>query len=164
MKKKMIISLTVVLALVLSVTTTSLVFASAQETKAEQEAGQTKELWVCDGNVCEGAVCDGADNSYEDFIREMKELTEDEKAALLSDLAAIEEIEKQIDDLYTELDDDNFESVYDKIDALDDEIEKLLEKNAALWDKVDEAYDELVAGLEADTPWILNESALPLCG
>lgn len=116
------------------------------------------------GNICEGEVCDGADSSYEDFIREMKGLTEDEKAALLSDLAAIEEIEKKIDKLYAELDDDNFESVYDKIDALDDEIEKLLEKNAALWDKVDEAYDELIAGLEADTPWILDEADFLLCG
>ena len=91
-------------------------------------------------------------------------LSEDERAALLSDLAAIEEIEKKIDDLYARLNDNNAESIYDEIDALDDEIVKLLDKNAVLWDKVYEAYDEQVAANEPDMTWELTEKDFPLCG
>ena len=126
---------------------------------AANEPDMTKELLVCDGSVC-----DGAGNSYEDFIREMKGLTEDERAALLSGLAAVEEIEKKIDDLYARLNDNNAESIYDEIDALDDEIVKLLDKNAVLWDKVYEAYDEQVAANEPDMTWELTEKDFPLCG
>ena len=82
----------------------------------------------------------------------------------ISGLAAVEEIEKKIDDLYARLNDNNAESIYDEIDALDDEIVKLLDKNAVLWDKVYEAYDEQVAANEPDMTWELTEKDFPLCG
>ena len=81
-KKKIYIALTAILVLALTVASASAAFASEQEPKSKTEAGSTKELRVCDGGICDGSVCDGAGNSYEDFIREMKGLTEDERAAL----------------------------------------------------------------------------------
>ena len=105
-----------------------------------------------------------AEASYEEFIKSMRSLTEKEKAALLADLAEIESLEAQIDELYYRMTDENADRLYDAIDALYEKLDSVLDRNAALWDRVDAEYDEKIAAYEPDMTFECDEYDLATCG
>jgi len=81
------------------------------------------------------------------FIRSTNALTEAEKETLLADIKELNELDAQMEALYEKLPDcDNmplYEKALDEIDTLEQEYDRLCEKHADLWDKVDEAYFNL---------------------
>lgn len=88
--------------------------------------------------------------SLEDFVRNLDSLTEQEKSALLADLAELAKFEKQIDDIYARMTDENANKLYDEISDIDDKITDVLERNSALWERVNDKYDENIVANEAD--------------
>ena len=104
-----------------------------------------------------------AEESYEESVRGMSSLTEKEKAALLADLAEIESLEAQIDELYHRMTDENAERLFGEIDALCEKLDSVLDRNAELWDRVDAEYDEKVAANEPDMTFEWNEDDFALC-
>ena len=82
-------------------------------------------------------------------------LTEAEKETLLADIKELNELDAQMEALYEKLPDcDNMPlyekalekadpKVLDEIDTLEQEYDRVCEKHADLWDKVDEAYFNL---------------------
>ena len=89
------------------------------------------------------------------LIRSTNALTEAEKETLLNDIKELNELDAQMEKLYGQLPEcDNMPlyekalekadpKVLDEIDTLEQEYDRLCEKNADLWDKVDEAYFNL---------------------
>ena len=89
------------------------------------------------------------------FIRSSNALTEAEKETLLADIKELNELDAQMEALYAKLPDcDNMPlyekalekadpKVLDEIDTLEQEYDRVCEKHADLWDKVDEAYFDL---------------------
>ena len=89
------------------------------------------------------------------FIRSSNALTEAEKETLLNDIKELNELDAQMEKLYGQLPEcDNMPlyekalekadpKVLDEIDTLEQEYDRVCEKNADLWDKVDEAYFDL---------------------
>ena len=89
------------------------------------------------------------------FIRNTDALTEAEKETLLADIKELNSLDAEMEALYAQLPDcDNMPlyekalekadpKVLDEIDTLEQEYDRLCEKNADLWDKVDEAYFNL---------------------
>lgn len=104
-----------------------------------------------------------AEESYAESIKSMRSLTEKEKAALLADLAEIESLEAQIDELYYRMTDENADRLYGEIDALYEKLDSVLDRNAELWDRVDAEYDEKIAAIEPDVPFELEEGDLAVC-
>lgn len=104
-----------------------------------------------------------AEISYEETIKGMSSLTEKEKEALLADLAEIESLEAQIDELYYRMTDENADRLYGSIDALYEKLDSVLDRNAELWDRVDAEYDEKIAANEPDMPFELEEDNLAIC-
>ena len=104
-----------------------------------------------------------AEESYEKSIKSMSSLTEKEKEALLADLAEIDSLEAQIDELYYRMSDENADRLYGEIDALYEKLDSVLDRNAALWDRVDIEYDEKIAANEPDMTFELNENDLAVC-
>ena len=104
-----------------------------------------------------------AEEAYEEFVKEMSSLTEQEKAALLADLAEIEALEKQIDGLYERMTDENTDSIFKEIDALYEKLDSVLDRNAELWDRADAEYDEKIAANDPDMTFELNEDDLAVC-
>ena len=104
-----------------------------------------------------------AEESYAESIKGMRSLTEKEKAALLADLAEIESLEAQIDELYYRMTDENADRLYGEIDALCEKLDAVLDRNAELWDRVDAEYDEKIAAIEPDMPFELEEDDLAVC-
>ena len=86
------------------------------------------------------------------FIRSTNALTEAEKETLLADIKELNGLDAEMEALYAQLPDcDNMPlyekalekadpKVLDEIDTLEQEYDRISEKNADLWDKVDEAY------------------------
>ena len=104
-----------------------------------------------------------AEESYAESIKSMRSLTEKEKVALLADLAEIESLEAQIDELYYRMTDENADRLYGEIDALYEKLDAVLDRNAELWDRVDAEYDEKIAAIEPDVPFELEEDDLAVC-
>lgn len=104
-----------------------------------------------------------AEESYAESIKSMHSLTEKEKAALLADLAEMESLEAQIDELYYRMTDENADRLYGEIDALYEKLDAVLDRNAELWDRVDAEYDEKIAAIEPDVPFELEEDDLAVC-
>ena len=104
-----------------------------------------------------------AEESYAESIKSMRSLTEKEKEALLADLAGIESLEAQIDELYYRMTDENADRLYGEIDALCEKLDAVLDRNAELWDRVDAEYDEKIAAIEPDMPFELEEDDLAVC-
>ena len=89
------------------------------------------------------------------FIRSSNALTEAEKETLLNDIKELNELDAQMEKLYGQLPEcDNMPlyekalekadpKVLDEIDTLEQEYDRVCEKHADLWDKVDEAYFNL---------------------
>ena len=126
---------------------------------AANEPDMTLELNEADfDDVCP------AEESYEEFIKGMSSLTEKEKSALLTDLAEIESLEAQIDELYYRMTDENADRLYGEIDALYEKLDAVLDRNAELWDRVDAEYDEKIAANEPDMSFELEEDDLAICG
>ena len=105
-----------------------------------------------------------AEESYEESIKGMSSLTEKEKEALLYDLAELESLEAQIDELYYRITDENADELYDELDALYEKLDSVLERNAELWDRVDAEYDERIAADEPDITFELCYDDLAVCG
>ena len=105
-----------------------------------------------------------AEESYAESIKSMRSLTEKEKTALLADLAEIESLEAQIDELYYRMTDENADQLYGEIDALYEKLDSVLDRNAELWDRVDAEYDEKIAANEPDMSFELEEDDLAICG
>ena len=86
------------------------------------------------------------------FIRSTNALTEAEKETLLADIKELNGLDAEMEALYAKLPScDNMPlyekalekadpKVLDEIDTLEQEYDRISEKNADLWDKVDEAY------------------------
>ena len=104
-----------------------------------------------------------AEGSYEEFIKGMSSLSEQEKTALLADLAEIESLEMQIDELYYRMTDENADRLYGEVDALYEKLDSVLDRNAELWDRVDAEYDEKIAANEPDMTFELKEVDLEVC-
>ena len=125
---------------------------------AANEPDMTLELNEADfDDVCP------AEASYEEFIKGMSSLTEKEKETLLADLAEIESLEAQIDELYYRMTDEIADRLYGEIDALYEKLDAVLDRNAELWDRVDAEYDEKIAANEPDMPFELEEDDLAIC-
>ena len=89
------------------------------------------------------------------FIRSSNALTEAEKETLLADIKELNGLDAEMEALYAQLPDcDNMPlyekalekadpNVLDEIDTLEQEYDRVCEKHADLWDKVDEAYFNL---------------------
>ena len=105
-----------------------------------------------------------AEESYAESIKGMRSLTEKEKAALLADLAEIESLEAQIDELYYRMTDENADRLYGEIDVLCEKLDAVLDRNAELWDRVDAEYDEKIAAYEPDMTFECDEYDLAICG
>ena len=101
--------------------------------------------------------------SYAEFITGMRSLTEKEKTALLADLAEIESLETQIDERYYRMTDENAGQLYGEIDALYEKLDAVLERNAELWERVNDEYDEKIAANEPDMIFEMNEADLAVC-
>ena len=125
---------------------------------AANEPDMTLELNEADfDDVCP------AEASYKEFIKGMSSLTEKEKETLLADLAEIESLEAQIDELYYRMTDEIADRLYGEIDALYEKLDSVLDRNAELWDRVDAEYDEKIAANEPDMSLELEEDDLALC-
>ncbi len=88
--------------------------------------------------------------AYEKFVRNLDTITEDERAALIADLAKVAELNEKIDVIYARMTDKNADKLYEEIDAVEAEITEVLERNSKLWDRVSDEYDVRVAANEAD--------------
>lgn len=88
--------------------------------------------------------------SVESFVRNLDTLTEKERAALIADLDELARLEKQIDEIYARMTDENADKLYDEIDAVNDKITAVLERNAELWECVSDEYDVKVAANDPD--------------
>ena len=104
-----------------------------------------------------------AEESYEESIKGMSSLSEQEKSALLADLSEIESLEMQIDELYYRMTDENEDRLYGEVDALYEKLDSVLDRNAELWDRVDAEYDEKIAANEPDMTFELKEVDLEVC-
>ena len=125
---------------------------------AANEPDMTLELNEADfDDICP------AEGSYEEFIKGMSSLSEQEKTALLADLAEIESLEMQIDELYYRMTDENADRLYGEVDALYEKLDSVLDRNAELWDRVDAEYDEKIAANEPDMTFELKEVDLEVC-
>ena len=98
--------------------------------------------------------------SIESFVKNLGTLTEKERAALIADLDELARLEKQIDEINARMTDGNADKLYDEIDAVNDKITAVLERNAELWERVNDEYDEQVAANETDMTLELNEADL----
>ena len=145
--KKTVFTAVLTLVLALSVVTVSATAASANVKKLVEPANGS-----CIAAAEASAECVG--QPLEGFVKNLSFLSEQEKSVLLADLAEIETLEAQIDELYCRLTDENADRLYGEIDALYEKLDSVLERNAELWERVNDEYDEKIAANEPDM--ILN--------
>ena len=129
----------------------------ALEEKSDAVFQRNEALWDKVDEACNALPDDYEFENFDEaaFIRNMTTLTEAEKEALLNDIKELNELDAQMEALYEKLPAcDNMPlyekalekadpKVLDEIDTLEQEYDRLCEKNADLWDKVDEAYFNL---------------------
>ena len=149
--KKTVFATILTLVLALSIATVSASAVTINEMKADSPAA----------NRC-AAVTDASDDCaghpLEGFVKNLSSLSEQEKSALLADLAEIERYENQINEIYSRMTDENAERLYAEIDTLDEKLTAVLERNSALWERVNDEYDEKIAANEPDMTFELNEA------
>ena len=143
--KKTVLAAALAAALALSVVTVSAAAISANETKPAAKP---------DVSVCEAS----GEQPLKGFVEGLSSLTPEERAALLADLAEIERYEDRISGICSRMTDENAERLYAEIDALDEKLTAVLERNAALWERVNDEYDEKIAANEPDMTLELNEA------
>lgn len=129
----------------------------AVEEKSDAIFQRNAALWEKLDEICNALPDDYDFTNFDEaaFIRSTNALTEAEKETLLNDIKELNELDAQMEKLYGQLPDcDNMPlyekalekadpKVLDEIDTLEQEYDRLCEKNADLWDKVDEAYFNL---------------------
>ena len=142
---------TSLLTLVLSIVTVSAATVSANAKKSGECANDPCIAAAEPSGECVGQPLEG-------FVKNLSFLSEQEKSALLADLAEIESLEAQIDELYCRLTDENADRLYGEIDALYEKLDSVLERNAELWERVNDEYDEKIAANEPDMTLELNEA------
>lgn len=145
--KKTVFTSLLTLVLALSIVTVSAAAVSANAKKSGECANDPCIAAAELSGECVGQPLEG-------FVKNLNFLSEQEKSALLADLAEIETLEAQIDELYCRLTDENADRLYGEIDALYEKLDSVLERNAELWERVNDEYDEKIAANEPDM--ILN--------
>ena len=129
----------------------------AVEEKSDAIFQRNAALWEKLDEICNALPDDYDFTNFDEatFIRSTNALTEAEKETLLADIKELNGLDTEMEALYAQLPDcDNMPlyekalekadpKVLDEIDALEQEYDRLCEKNADLWDKVDEAYFDL---------------------
>lgn len=129
----------------------------AVEEKSDAIFQRNAALWEKLDEICNALPDDYDFTNFDEaaFIRSTNALTEAEKETLLNDIKELNELDAQMEKLYGQLPEcDNMPlyekalekadpKVLDEIDTLEQEYDRLCEKNADLWDKVDEAYFNL---------------------
>ena len=153
--RKTIFTIIFALVLALSIATVSAAAISANETKPGNPA--TKPNAAC------AASDDCGVQPLKSFVESLRSLTPEEKAALLADLAEIERYENQINEIYSRITDEKAERLYAEIDTVDEKLTAVLERNAALWERVNDEYDEKIAANEPDMIFEMNEADLAVC-
>ncbi len=126
----------------------------AIEEKSDAIFQRNVALWEKLDEICNALPDDYDFTNFDEaaFIRNTDALTEAEKETLLADIKELDELDAQMEALYAQLPDcDNMPlyekalekadpKVLDEIDTLEQEYDRVCEKHADLWDKVDEAY------------------------
>ena len=129
----------------------------AIEEKSDAIFQRNTALWETLDEICNALPDDYDFTNFDEaaFIRSTNALTEAEKETLLADIKELNELDAQMEALYEKLPDcDNMPlyekalekadpKVLDEIDTLEQEYDRVCEKHADLWDKVDEAYFDL---------------------
>lgn len=129
----------------------------AVEEKSDTIFQRNAALWEKLDEICNALPDDYDFTDFDEaaFIRSTNALTEAEKETLLADIKELNELDAQMEALYEKLPDcDNMPlyekalekadpKVQDEIDTLEQEYDRVCEKHADLWDKVDEAYFNL---------------------
>ena len=129
----------------------------AVEEKSDAIFQRNAALWEKLDEICNALPADYDFTDFDEaaFIRSTNALTEAEKETLLADIKELNGLDAEMEALYTQLPAcDNMPlyekalekadpKVLDEIDTLEQEYDRLCEKNADLWDKVDEAYFNL---------------------
>ena len=151
--KKTVFVAVLTLVLALSIVTVSATAASANVKKSGKPVNDPCISAAEVSGECVGQPLEG-------FVKNLSILSKQEKSALLADLAEIESLEAQIDELYCRLTDENADRLYGEIDALYEKLDSVLDRNAELWDRVDAEYDEKIAANEPNMTFELNEADL----
>ena len=126
----------------------------AVEAKSDAVFQRNAALWEKLDEACNALPDDYDFTDFDEaaFIRSSNALTEAEKETLLADIKELNGLDAEMEALYAQLPDcDNMPlyekalekadpKVLDEIDTLEQEYDRISEKNADLWDKVDEAY------------------------
>jgi len=126
----------------------------AVEAKSDAVFQRNAALWEKLDEACNALPEDYDFTDFDEatFIRSSNALTEAEKETLLADIKELNGLDAEMEALYAQLPDcDNMPlyekalekadpKVLDEIDTLEQEYDRISEKNADLWDKVDEAY------------------------
>ncbi len=126
----------------------------ALEAKSDAVFQRNAALWEKLDEICNALPDDYDFTDFDEaaFIRSSNALTEAEKETLLADIKELNGLDTEMEALYAKLPScDNMPlyekalekadpKVLDEIDTLEQEYDRISEKNADLWDKVDEAY------------------------
>ena len=126
----------------------------AVEAKSDAVFQRNAALWEKLDEACNALPEDYDFTDFDEaaFIRSSNALTEAEKETLLADIKELNGLDAEMEALYAKLPScDNMPlyekalekadpKVLDEIDTLEQEYDRISEKNADLWDKVDEAY------------------------
>ena len=126
----------------------------AVEAKSDAVFQRNAALWEKLDEACNALPEDYDFTDFDEaaFIRSSNALTEAEKETLLADIKELNGLDTEMEALYAKLPScDNMPlyekalekadpKVLDEIEALEQEYDRICEKNADLWDKVDEAY------------------------
>ena len=126
----------------------------AVEAKSDAVFQRNAALWEKLDEACNALPEDYDFTDFDEaaFIRSSNALTEAEKETLLADIKELNGLDAEMEALYAQLPAcDNMPlyekalekadpKVLDEIEALEQEYDRTCEKNADLWDKVDEAY------------------------
>lgn len=126
----------------------------AVEAKSDAVFQRNAALWEKLDEACNALPEDYDFTDFDEaaFIRSSNALTEAEKETLLADIKELNGLDAEMEALYAKLPScDNMPlyekalekadpKVLDEIDTLEQEYDRICEKNADLWDKVDEAY------------------------
>ena len=129
----------------------------AVEEKSDAIFQRNAALWEKLDEICNALPDDYDFTDFDEaaFIRSANALTEAEKETLLADIKELNGLDAEMETLYAQLPDcDNMPlyekalekadpKVLDEIDTLEQEYDRVCEKHADLWDKVDEAYFDL---------------------
>ena len=151
--KKTVFAAVLALVLALSVFTVSAAAASAKVKKPGEAVNDPCIAAAAASGECVGQPLEG-------FVKGLRFLSEQERAALLADLAEIGKHEDRINEICSRMTDENAERLYAEIDAVDEKLTAVLERNAGLWERVNDEYDERIAANEPDMTLEPDEAEL----